>query len=674
MAKIANRVFVPIKYLYTNNNKSLVLILILISLQMPLLAIVPFSQKAKATITPPATLSVSDLPPKPNPIPNIIYMNDFAQDYDGEIGLLMLAYLQHIGYAKISAVIGDWRYIQAQYAIDGILSSYNIGDVPIGVYNLAQATSGEERHGYHDGQLNDNVTQLNREYGDSTNVLRETLNNATEQLTLVTNGPLTSLNNLIQSAAYNNGNDDIPLTGVELMQQHVAKLIVGGGYYFKSPSWSNLMIAPAEAYNVIETWNSYLSSKPIIFMGEDASDAQGRDVNDPDGLVNFMNAKLLVGENIWPATNPAHWFWGQVPGEAQDFGDDGTFGLGYAESHDLIRTFYYVFGESVYFTLSEPCLNYVAPENSMDGSEVAGQTTCTPIEGVNSYFIYSPINQDDVDALNDLVSRIAYTAAFEDITAPTTTIAAIPSSPDGSDSWHKSAAPTVSLSANDGNGLGVDRIYYKWDNNTYQEYSTSLIAPEGTHTLYYYSNDNAGNSEVAKNREFKVDTNTVTATITTPAVTTSSAPQPALSTTAPRYGQRNVTVTNLQTMLKQMGYYNKSWPITGYYGNLTRTAVMRYQKAKYLQINGRVDPATLAYLNYNGQGYIFTKTLKRGSSGKDVIILQAKLKQGRFMSRYITTTGYFGYYTKIAVKKYQKAHSLPKTGILDLATRQAIND
>ena len=347
-------------------------------------------------------LSTADLEYiKPSSIPNIIYMNDFGLDCDGEIGLLMLAYLHHIGYANIEAVTSDKSLVQSKYVMDAILSSYGISDVPLGVYNLAQATFSGERAGYHPGQI-DSLPLLRGSYEDSTVVLRRTLANAItagKPITFVTNGPLMSMDGLLSSGVNYNG-DGLP-SGIELIQALPlgSKFICGAGYYWKNPSASNFSIGPAEANRVLSKWNSQLSLIPIYFMGEDGSDAKGRDDTGTYG-------GLMIGENIWPASNPAHWFWGYVAGEGV-FGDDESFGKGYAESHDIIRTFYYIFGSAGFFELSAQGL---ASVNARSGA-----VTWTPTAGAKSWFVRSPL---DPVPLNNLVARLAYTAAYEDITVP----------------------------------------------------------------------------------------------------------------------------------------------------------------------------------------------------------------------------------------------------------------
>lgn len=59
----------------------------------------------------------------------------------------------------------------------------------------------------------------------------------------------------------------------------------------------------------------------------------------------------------------------------------------------------------------------------------------------------------------------------------------------------------------------------------------------------------------------------------------------------------NPEVMALQACLKYLGHYPSNANITGYFGSVTRTAVMGFQKSKGLTADGIVGPKTLAALN-----------------------------------------------------------------------------
>ncbi len=69
--------------------------------------------------------------------------------------------------------------------------------------------------------------------------------------------------------------------------------------------------------------------------------------------------------------------------------------------------------------------------------------------------------------------------------------------------------------------------------------------------------------------------------------------------------------------------------------------------------------------------YQFLYDISLGSSGDDVTALQNRLTQAGFYSGPVT--GFYGSLTKEGVSRYQTAHSLPSSGVLDLGTRVMLN-
>lgn len=59
-------------------------------------------------------------------------------------------------------------------------------------------------------------------------------------------------------------------------------------------------------------------------------------------------------------------------------------------------------------------------------------------------------------------------------------------------------------------------------------------------------------------------------------------------------GSRGADVTQLQNQLKSLGFFNG--PVTGYYGELTETAVRNFQRSRKVAVNGMVGPTTWAVL------------------------------------------------------------------------------
>ena len=150
-------------------------------------------------------------------------------------------------------------------------------------------------------------------------------------------------------------------------------------------------------------------------------------------------------------------------------------------------------------------------------------------------------------------------------------------------------------------------------------------------------------------------------------------------------GSTGADVTALQNILTQQGFF--SGPVTGYYGNLTESAVVAFQAKNGLNQLGVVGPATRALLNQidsrststssstsasaTGDGYVFNNFLDIGSTGTDVTELQTRLTALSMYSGPIT--GYFGSLTQAAVEQFQGAHGIEQVGYVGPATRAALN-
>jgi hypothetical protein len=91
-----------------------------------------------------------------------------------------------------------------------------------------------------------------------------------------------------------------------------------------------------------------------------------------------------------------------------------------------------------------------------------------------------------------------------DGSAPETSLALQPSSPNGSNGWYTST-PTFTLSASDPTS-GVGSSSYQLDGGTTKTYGSAVTIPVGQHTVTYWSTDNAGNVESSHSEQVKVDT------------------------------------------------------------------------------------------------------------------------------------------------------------------------
>jgi len=90
----------------------------------------------------------------------------------------------------------------------------------------------------------------------------------------------------------------------------------------------------------------------------------------------------------------------------------------------------------------------------------------------------------------------------------------------------------------------------------------------------------------------------ISAAIATTVITAASSAQ-ALTL---KPGSTGYNVRTIQTQLRNRGYFPKNISSTGYYGSITKTAVMRFQRANGLRADGIAGPATLRAMDLAGTG------------------------------------------------------------------------
>lgn len=141
-----------------------------------------------------------------------------------------------------------------------------------------------------------------------------------------------------------------------------------------------------------------------------------------------------------------------------------------------------------------------------------------------------------------------------------------------------------------------------------------------------------------------------------------------------KLNSQGTKVSQLQTDLKQLGYYYAE--ITGNFGAKTEAAVKAFQKAKGLTADGVAGPKTLnaiaaAVDKAGGSSSGSSSTnMKLGSTGAAVSALQQNLTTLGYY--YGDVTGHYGNLTQQAVKKFQKAKGLTQDGVASTATLNAI--
>jgi peptidoglycan hydrolase-like protein with peptidoglycan-binding domain len=141
------------------------------------------------------------------------------------------------------------------------------------------------------------------------------------------------------------------------------------------------------------------------------------------------------------------------------------------------------------------------------------------------------------------------------------------------------------------------------------------------------------------------------------------------SALALQIGNQGSQITTLQQNLATSGFYKG--PITGFYGELTQSAVRRFQQAKGLPVDGIAGPDTLSALNGTSGSRLPTGILLQpGSRGTAVTQLQKTLTAKGFYKGPVT--GYYGELTQSAVRRFQQATGLLADGIAGRTTLAAL--
>lgn len=138
-------------------------------------------------------------------------------------------------------------------------------------------------------------------------------------------------------------------------------------------------------------------------------------------------------------------------------------------------------------------------------------------------------------------------------------------------------------------------------------------------------------------------------------------------------GDSGPGVSDLQRRLQTLGYFTAK--DTGYFGNITKNAVMQLQQDYNIPATGLVTEATLALLNsglHSGQDVVFPgTTLQQGDRGSAVVTLQQTLQNLGFYDG--SVTGYFDDQTEVAVRRFQQSQGISATGVVTSTTLVALN-
>lgn len=137
-------------------------------------------------------------------------------------------------------------------------------------------------------------------------------------------------------------------------------------------------------------------------------------------------------------------------------------------------------------------------------------------------------------------------------------------------------------------------------------------------------------------------------------------------------GDRNSEVMALQQRLQRLGYFNG--PTTGYYGPLTKQAVLRYQRSKGLAADGVVGASTKSALEEQRKQVVEEPShpiWKIGDRDSKVSEIQKTLADSGYPS---STNGVFDQETQEAVRLFQQAKGLKVDGIVGKETLTALSD
>lgn len=158
---------------------------------------------------------------------------------------------------------------------------------------------------------------------------------------------------------------------------------------------------------------------------------------------------------------------------------------------------------------------------------------------------------------------------------------------------------------------------------------------------------------------------------------------PALASLS--FGQRGANIVQLQNQLKQLGYFPNNVAATGYFGSVTRDAVIKFQRDQGLVADGVVGSQTLASLQ-KGKPAPTTSTpestpapatnsrqlpsVQLGSQGDVVKLVQLQLTVFGYYKGEVNSQ--FNEETRQAVIKFQKEMQVPGDGVVGQRTHELL--
>ena len=132
----------------------------------------------------------------------------------------------------------------------------------------------------------------------------------------------------------------------------------------------------------------------------------------------------------------------------------------------------------------------------------------------------------------------------------------------------------------------------------------------------------------------------------------------AIAAAAASTADAGVKAAGLQVALRAHGLY--AGPVDGIYGPMSARALRRFQRRAHLRVDGRAGPNTRRALGPLGRPTFGSRTIRRGSLGWDVSVLQFLLSR---RGTEVPINGYFGAKTERMVRSFQRSHGLLVDGI-----------